>query len=78
MRKEDVIDNLAGIRLHKKYGDRVESGDVLAVLYASDEALFAGAEKRLREAYRITETIPEKTPLIYAKVDKDGVHPVSV
>lgn len=71
-RKEDVIDPSAGILLLKKYGDRVEAGEVLARLYASEEALFAAAEEKLLSAYVISEEKPEKKKLIYARVTRDG------
>ncbi len=71
--KEDIIDPAAGIRLCKKYGDPVEEGDVLAILYSSEEHLFANEEKRLREAYQIGQQKPKNLPLIHARVDGEGV-----
>lgn len=35
--KEDVIDLAVGIVIHKKVGDKVENGDVLATLYANTD-----------------------------------------
>ncbi len=72
-RKEDTIDPGAGIVLKKKYADRVEPGEVLAVLYASDEKLFLEAAAKLKEAYTIEEKIPEEKKLVYARVSGDGV-----
>lgn len=71
-RKEDLIDPAAGIVLLKKYGDRVEAGEPLAELYASEEALFAEAEKRLLASYGISDLRPEPKKLIYARVTSDG------
>lgn len=71
-RKEDLIDPAAGIVLLKKYGDRVEAGEPLAELYASEEALFAEAEKRLLASYGISDLRPETKKLIYARVTSDG------
>ena len=71
-RKEDVIDPAAGIILRKKYGDRVEKGEVLAELYSSDVSLFAAAEERLLASYLISGQKPEEKKLIYARVTKDG------
>ncbi len=61
MEKEDVIDMGAGIRLHKKIGDRVSRGEELFTLYTGtknpvgddrvDEALF-----RMQDAYEISDT----------------------
>ena len=72
-RKEDAIDPSAGILLFKKYGDRVEMGEVLAELHASDEALFAAAEEKLLSAYEISSEKPAEKKLIYARVTRDEV-----
>ena len=71
--KDDVIDNGAGIILHKKYGDYVKKGEALAELYASDEALFGPAGEKLLSSYRFSEARPEEKKLLYARVTKDGV-----
>ena len=67
--KDDAIDFAAGIRLCAKTGDRVKSGDPIAVLYAESEERFAAAEKRLLESTQIGKTAPSKTPLILDVVD---------
>lgn len=72
-KKEDSIDFSAGILLHKKYGDRLEPGDVIATLYAEKEKLFGEAERELRTAYEIGSKPPAAEPLVYARVTKDGV-----
>ncbi len=71
-RKEDEIDPAAGIVLCKKYGDRVEEGQTLAVLYASDRDLFEAAGKKLLDAYRISDSRPEAKKLIYARISGSG------
>lgn len=71
-KKEDVIDMSAGIYLHKKYGDRVEAGDTLAVLYGSDETVFAEAARKLTESYRIETEVPPVKKLVYARVTEEG------
>lgn len=71
--KDSVLDYGAGIILKKKPGDRVSRGDVLAVLFTSEEKLFAEAENRFRAAVRILDSVPARKPLIYASVGKDGV-----
>ena len=70
--KEDVIDNSAGIILHKKYGDYVQKGEPLAELFASDETLFEAAGAKLLSSYHFTESAPEKKMLVYARVSRDG------
>lgn len=49
-KKEDVIDHGAGVVLHKKVGDYVKPGEVLATLYASDPARIPPARRELEEA----------------------------
>ncbi len=71
--KESELEYSAGMILKKKPGDRVSRGDVLAVLYASRKELFADAERKLREAIRLSENAPQRKPLIYARVDRNGV-----
>ena len=60
----DKIDFSAGIKLVKKTGDKVEKGDVIAVLYTSDDSRFASAEKTLKESTFIGNTKPTQEPLI--------------
>lgn len=71
--KESSIDYSAGIILHKKVGDYVEKGDVLAVLYASKEELFDAAAKRYVNALTFAKERPADEPLVYARVTKDEV-----
>ena len=67
--KEDKIDFAAGIKLIKKTGDEVKTGDVIAVLYTSDESRLAPAAKRLLNATSIGEKKPDGAPLIYDIVE---------
>lgn len=71
--KDSALDYSAGIILKKKPGDRVNSGDVLAVLHAADKTLFVSAEQKILEAIRMSQERPGKQPLIYARVRKDGI-----
>ncbi len=63
--KEDVIDPGAGIVLAKKTGDLVNAGDKLAVLYASDESLFAEAERKFLSSLRFSCEKTERPQLIF-------------
>ncbi|MFR1832114.1 MAG: pyrimidine-nucleoside phosphorylase [Lachnospiraceae bacterium] len=72
-KKEDVIDPSAGIILKKKYGEKVEENDVLAVLYASDQSLFEDAARKLKSAYTIGLGVPEEKKRIYARVTREQV-----
>lgn len=73
IRKEDSIDFAAGIIMHKKLGDRVQSGDSICTFYADDPALFAPAEEMYRGGLIISEKPPELPPLVYARVTTEGV-----
>ena len=61
---KDKIDYSAGILLDKKYGDRVENGERLAVLYGSPERL-EDAAAALMSAYSYGSKKPPEKPLIY-------------
>lgn len=61
--KESEIDLSVGILLKKKIGDKVEVGDVLAVLYANDEAKAKEAKKRYLNACHIGNA-PVETPAL--------------
>ena len=58
-KKEDVIDMLAGIRMCRKVGEPVCSGDTVAILYTSDESRLADAEKRFASALRYSDEKPQ-------------------
>ena len=60
----DKIDFAAGIKLVKKAGDKIEKGDVIAVLYTSDKNRFTSAEKTLKESTFIGNIAPASEPLI--------------
>lgn len=72
-KKEDAIDYGAGIVLHKKTGDKIESGDVLATLYSSKTDMFAEAEKILRGAVAISSCAPDAAKLIKARITENGI-----
>ncbi len=67
-RKEDVIDHAAGIEVMKKTGDFVRKGETLAVLHASDTALFGAAEREILSALSYASEKPAKKPLVYKMI----------
>ena len=69
----DTIDYGAGIILHRKTGDAVKAGEVLAELLASKEELFADAAAVFEDAVHITQEKPESHPLIYARIEGQQV-----
>ncbi len=67
-KKDDPIDYSAGIIIKKKPGDKVDKGDVLAVLHASDEKKFADAAKTYVSAISISDKPKEKESLIFERL----------
>ncbi len=66
--KEDTIDYSAGIILHKKTGDKVEKGQVIAELHTNDERKLKDAEKLFLSALSFSDSEPKKNPLIYKTI----------
>lgn len=71
--KEDVIDYSAGIILKKKTGDKIQKGDILAVLYGNKEEKMQPAEEQFLKALKVEEVEPKAEKLVYARVTNDGV-----
>lgn len=59
-KKEDTIDPIVGIVLKKKIGDKVESGEVLAYIHASNEEKGNETVQKVLNSYLITEEKIEK------------------
>lgn len=66
--KDDIIDYSAGIILHKKTGDKVKKGDVLAELHTNNEGKLKDAEKLFLSALSFSDKEPEKNSLIYKTI----------
>ena len=66
-KKEDDVDPKAGIILHARPGERVQPGDTLAQIYASDPAR-ADAEA-VRAAFSFAATAPATRPLVIDRFD---------
>lgn len=62
--KESSIDLSVGLILHKKTGDYVRCGDVLATLHANDKEKLAMAKERFLRAYHIGKSGVKKEGLI--------------
>ncbi|BCJ28186.1 thymidine phosphorylase [Actinocatenispora sera] len=67
-RKEDPVSAAAGVLLHRKPGEWVERGDVLAELRADDPARIAPALDELRGAITIADEAPPRRPLVLDRV----------
>ena len=66
--KEDVIDFKAGIMLHKKPGDAIRRGEVIATLYTDKEDAVACAEELVLSSLTFATEKPEKRAMIYGAV----------
>lgn len=64
VKAEDAIDHAVGFSQLVKVGDWVATGDVLAMIHASDEAGWGAARASLAEAIRIGESPSTGTALI--------------
>lgn len=72
--KESPIDYSVGILLVKKAGDKVSKGDILARVHINDMQKLEECKQKLLNAYDLSMEIPKKRPLIFGKVDKEGIH----
>ena len=66
--KDSAIDLSVGVVLHKKDGARVEPGESLATIHASDERKAAEAAELLKNCYTLSQSPVEKAPFIKAVV----------
>ncbi|MBQ8185547.1 MAG: thymidine phosphorylase [Clostridia bacterium] len=66
--KDDTPDLSAGIRLCAKRGDRIRQGDILGVLYTSDESKLESGAREFIASMHITDEKPADMPLIYRTV----------
>jgi pyrimidine-nucleoside phosphorylase len=60
-RKEDAVDHAVGIVVHRKRGDRVEAGDVLATVHSRGPA----DEDAVRAAFVLTDQSVEPEPVVF-------------
>ncbi len=67
LRKEDGIDAAAGLRFYLEIGSRIEKGEPIAELFASDRSLPAQAAARVEKAVSVGEEPVAPPPLIYEK-----------
>lgn len=70
---DDIIDPKAGIVLKKKVGDKVESGEQIAVFYTDRDDVIKIAKERLSKAFKIKESKPELPKLVKTIIDDAGI-----
>lgn len=68
--KESAIDHGAGIVLLKNKGDRVQTGEPVALLYADSEDRCDRGEERFLSALSIGTEKPESGPLILERIEE--------
>jgi len=64
-KKSDPIDHAVGFVIHRKVGDRVEKGEPLFTIHASDKARLAEARDSVMTAHVFSEEAVEPLPLFY-------------
>ncbi|MGC8668742.1 MAG: thymidine phosphorylase [Chthonomonadales bacterium] len=64
-RKEDAVDPSAGVIFHRKVGDRVNAGEVLAEVLAPTEQSAGWAAEELSHMIEIGPEAPQPGPVIY-------------
>lgn len=68
-RSDDVVDPGVGITLHKKLGDRVETGDALATVHYSKQNLWDAQRDKLAGAWTIEDEPEEPRPLVIERIE---------
>jgi pyrimidine-nucleoside phosphorylase len=64
-KKSDPIDHAVGFMIHKKVGDKVETGEPLFEIHANNEAKLAVVRKEILSAYLFSDEFVSKLPLFY-------------
>jgi pyrimidine-nucleoside phosphorylase len=71
-RKEDSVDPSVGIVLHKKVGDRVDSGEPIATIHYDSEAKAERARQLIEASCEIADALPARRPLIHRVIAKSA------
>ncbi|MDR0598249.1 MAG: thymidine phosphorylase [Treponema sp.] len=67
-RLEDPVSPTAGIRFHRKGGDKVAPGDLIMTVWARDEAGLAAALPQLQDAVEYGDTAPAPGKLVLKEI----------
>lgn len=71
--KDTVIDLSAGLILHKKIGDELDSNSSIATIFYNREEKAQEAKKLIGEAYRISQVRPQPMKLIHGLVSAEEI-----
>ena len=63
--KSDPIDHAVGFLIHKKVGDKVETGEPLFEIHANNEEKLAEAHKAVLSAHGFSDEFVSPLPLFY-------------
>jgi pyrimidine-nucleoside phosphorylase/thymidine phosphorylase len=76
-KKEDSVDPAVGIVLHHKVGDQITAGEPLCTVHFNSGAKAASAAQLLLDSYQISDTAPEKKPLVHRVIrsSQNGAKP---
>jgi thymidine phosphorylase len=74
LRKEDRIDHGVGLELAAMVGARVEVGDPLVHVHATDQEVARRAVPRLEGAWRIASVEVTRPPHLRYRVDRFGTY----
>lgn len=64
-KKGDPIDHAVGFIIHKKVGDKVEAGELLFEIHATNETKFEEARKAVLAAHKFSDEFVSPLPLFY-------------
>jgi len=71
-RKEDSVDPVVGIEVHKKLGDKVSAGESLCTIHCHSDEQAARAKTLLQESYQIADAAPSHKPsLVHRAIYKE-------
>jgi len=68
-RTEDKVSPTAGLQFFVKRGAKVAAGDVLAKVWATDEAGLKASLPQIEEAFEYADTAPAKRTLVLKEVE---------
>ncbi len=72
---EDAIDHHAGALMHKKVGEQVRTGDLLASLFSNKTTVLDEAARLVRDAFVISPSPVARSELIHKVICAGGTHP---
>jgi thymidine phosphorylase len=64
-KKGDPVDHAVGFIIHKKVGDKVEAGELLFEIHATNETKFEEARKAVLAAHKFSDEFVSPLPLFY-------------